>query len=93
MSAPIQAGDRCLVVSGLGRSKSPNLGLTVRVVSLRGEHSQHGRVWRCVGRGVQQLTDGGGYVTTGAADFSAAWLARIEPPALAVWSLDKGLAA
>ena len=79
MSAPIQAGDRCRVISGLGRSKSPNLGLTVRVVSLQGEHSQHGRIWRCAGDGVQQLQDNGQYRVTGEADFSVAWISKIEP--------------
>ena len=56
---PIQSGDTCQVIQGLGRSKSPNLGLTVTVVSLQGEHSQHGRVFRCKGVGVVQLGDGG----------------------------------
>lgn len=79
MNRPVSAGDTCVVVGGLGRSKSPNLGLRVVVKSLRGEHSQHGRVWRCEGAGVQQLTDGGGYKTTGWADFPASWLWPIDP--------------
>ena len=83
MKRPIQAGDRCLVVGGLGRGKSPNLGKQVRVISLQGEHSQHGRIWRCTGDGVQQLSDSGTYLLTGMADFAAAWLQRIEPPPVA----------
>ncbi len=79
MTAPIQSGDRCEVIGGLGRDKSPNMGLTVRVVSLQGEHSQLGRIWRCEGPGVQQLTDAGTYTVTGVADFAAAWLQKIEP--------------
>lgn len=79
MTAPIQSGDRCEVIGGLGRDKSPNVGLTVRVVSLQGEHSQFGRIWRCEGPGVQQLTDAGTYTLTGMADFAAAWLRKIEP--------------
>ena len=79
MSTPIQSGDLCEVIGGLGREKSPNIGLTVRVVSLQGEHSQHGRIWRCEGPGVQQLTDAGTYTMTGAADFAAVWLRKIEP--------------
>jgi hypothetical protein len=79
MATPIQSGDLCEVVAGLGRDKSPNLGLTVRVVSLRGEHSQHGRIWRCEGPGVHQLTDAGTYVVTGMADFAQSWLRKIEP--------------
>ena len=80
MTRPISAGDVCIVIAGLSRSKSPNKGLVVTVRSLRGEHRLHGRVWRCEGAGVQQLTDGGGYQVTGWADFAAAWLQRIDPP-------------
>lgn len=76
---PLQAGDTAEVIQGLGRSKSPNIGKRVRVVSMQGEHSQLGRVWRCTGDGVQQLTDGGTYVVTGWADFPASWLRKIEP--------------
>jgi hypothetical protein len=79
MTAPIQSGDRCEVIGGLGRAKSPNIGLTVRVVSFQGEHTQLGRIWRCEGPGVQQLTDAGTYTVTGVADFAAAWLRKIEP--------------
>jgi hypothetical protein len=81
MKRPISAGDQCLVISGMGRSKSPNVGKTVRVVSLQGEHSQHGRVWRCEGKGIQQMTDAGTYVETNVADFSVAWIVRIDPVA------------
>ena len=45
MRKPIQKGDLCEVVAGLGREKSPNIGLRVKVVALQGEHSRHGRVW------------------------------------------------
>lgn len=79
---PISAGDVCLVVGGLGRTKSPNAGRTVTVRSLQGEHTQHGRIWRCEGAGVQQLTEGAQYETTGWADFAASWLQRIDPPTL-----------
>lgn len=40
---------------------------------------QLGRIWRCEGPGVQQLTDAGTYTLTGVADFAAAWLRKIEP--------------
>ena len=80
MKQPIKAGDDCIVIAGLGQQKSPNIGLKVKVISLQGEHSQHGRIWRCVGEGVQQLTDSGTYVVTGEADFAAAWLMKDEPP-------------
>ena len=87
MRQPIQAGDVCEVVGGLGQGKSPNLGLRVKVVALRGEHSRHGRIWACTGDGVCQLSDGGTYVVTGAADFAADWLRKLPadaPPAKAV---------
>lgn len=80
MSAqPIQSGDDAIVVGGLARHKSPNLGLRVRVASLQGEHSQHGRIWRCTGAGVKQLQDNGEYVVTGEADFATDWLQKIPP--------------
>lgn len=81
MSAPLQAGDLAEVIGGLGRSKSPNIGQRVKVVSLQGEHSQHGRIWRCTGDQVQQLSDAGTYVVTGWADFAQSWLRKIGPDA------------
>lgn len=86
MSArPLQAGDVCEVVGGLGRRASPNLGLHVtikhRVYGAHGaDHSEHGAIYHCEGKGVTQLTDAGTYTETGWADFAAAWLRRIEPP-------------
>lgn len=80
MKKPIQKGDLCEVVAGLGREKSPNIGLRVTVVALQGEHSRHGRVWRCEGPGVKQLTDTGTYIEVGWADFPVSWLRKIEPP-------------
>jgi hypothetical protein len=76
---PISAGDRCLVVGGLGQSKSPNIGLTVTVQSFQGEHSGRGRIFRCTGQGIKQLTDTGAYVETNEADFAVSWLQRIDP--------------
>lgn len=79
MKQPIKAGDRAVVIGGLGQKKSPNIGLEVTVSSLQGEHSQHGRIWRCTGDGIKQLTDAGTYVATGWADFAQGWLQKIEP--------------
>lgn len=79
MKEPIKTGDVCEVIGGLGRGKSPNIGLQVTVASLQGEHSQHGRIWRCTGPSVKQLNDGGAYVVTGWADFAQDWLRKIEP--------------
>lgn len=79
MKEPIKAGDDCLVIGGLGRGKSPNIGLRVKALSMQGEHSQFGRVWRCEGAGVKQLSDAGAYIETGWADFPTDWLEKIEP--------------
>lgn len=81
MREPIKVGDLCEVVGGLGQAKSPNLGLQVEVVALRGEHSRLGRVWLCRGKGVKQMSDTGTYIDMGQADFPVAWLRKIEPPA------------
>ncbi len=78
----ISSGDTCIVVQGLGRQKSPNLGAIVKVVSLQGEHSQHGRIWRCEGPSVHQLSDSGTYTKTGWADFPTSWLQKIDPVTL-----------
>lgn len=77
---PIKAGDTCQVVAGLGQQKSPNIGLTVKVVALSGEHSRLGRVWRCEGAHIKQLTDSGAYVEVGWADFPTSWLSKLPPP-------------
>ena len=79
MSEPIKTGDICDVVAALGQHRTPNLGRRVTVISLQGEHSQHGRIWRCAGEGVQQLTDAGTYVTMGWADFAQSWLRKVPP--------------
>jgi hypothetical protein len=89
---PIQAGDLCIVVGGLGQRKSPNLDLTVTVISLQGEHSQYGRIWRCKGEFIKQLTDAGTYIVTGEADFAQSWLQKIEPPKAKIKSAELGLA-
>ena len=80
MNRPIQAGDLCEVIGGMGLNKSPNLHLHVTVKSLQGEHSKHGRIWRCEGPGVKQITDTGAYQVTGWADFAQSWLRRIDVP-------------
>lgn len=79
MKQPIKSGDMAVVITGLGREKSPNIGLTVGVLKRQGEHSQFGTVWRCAGEGLKQLTDGGGYQQTDWADIPASWLQKIEP--------------
>lgn len=93
MNEPIKSGDRCEVVSGMGRHKSPNIGLTVTVESLQGEHSQHGRIWRCRGAGLKQLTSACTYIECGWADFPASWLRKLPPEAapLAATTTDREL--
>jgi hypothetical protein len=78
MNEPIKVGDKCTVIGGLARGKSPNIGLVVDVVSLQGEHSQHGRVWRCTGTNIKQLADNGMFVKTGWADFPQSWLQKVD---------------
>lgn len=79
MREPIKSGDQCLVVGGMTNRKSPNLGLTVSVRELRGDHSRLGRVWRCYGEQVCQMNDTGDFIVMGWADFPEAWLQKIEP--------------
>lgn len=78
---PIKAGDLCHVISGLKGTASPNIGLVVRVISLQGEHSQHGRVWRCEAE-YGERGQPGMDVPPGHMDFAQDWLKKIEPPPL-----------
>lgn len=95
MSAPIQSGDDAIVIGGLGRKQSPNLGLRVRVISRQGESPWHGVIWRCEGAGVKQLQDNGDYVITGWADFSVRWLKKADalPAGKVRDAVDTGLTA
>lgn len=71
VSEPIKAGDDCLVVGGaIGK----NLGRTVRVISLQGEHSKLGRIWRCAASNLMQFD--GSYNDW--ADFAVSWLQKID---------------
>jgi hypothetical protein len=79
MNTPIKAGDLAEVIDGLLGKASPNLGLIVRVRSYVGDHSQHGRIWRCEAEYAVRGQEGSN-VPTGTADFAQAWLRRIEPP-------------
>ena len=83
MIEPLKAGDKCRVINALGRSKSPNLGLIVTVQSRQygthGADSVYGPIWRCVGDGICQYNDMGGYEVMGFADFAEPWLEKIPP--------------
>lgn len=58
---------------------SPNIGLIVKVLSFRGEHSLYGRIWRCDAQYVE-LGQPGVNVPPGSGDFAQIWLKKIEPP-------------
>jgi hypothetical protein len=81
MSSPIKAGDLAEVIGGARGQESPNVGLIVRVLSLRGEHSQFGRIWRCEAE-YAELHQPGVNCPPGQADFAQDWLRKIEPPSV-----------
>ncbi len=73
---PIQAGDHAEIIEGALGTKGPNVGKKVRVVNLRGEHSEHGRIWKVEGQGL--ISEYGAVGTT--VDCAQSWLRKIEPP-------------
>ena len=76
MSEPIKTGDHATIIAGALGDKGPNIGKTVTVGKLQGEHSVHGRIWRVHGAGL--TTE---YGATGSElDCAAAWLQKIDPP-------------
>lgn len=78
MNEPIKTGDECEVVCGALGTQGPNVGKTVTVTSLQGEHSEYGRIWRCTGK--ELITE---YGATGiACDFAQSWLRKIPPQPL-----------
>jgi hypothetical protein len=81
--SPIKAGDLAEVISGMQGKSSPNLGLIVRVLAYRGDHSQYGRIWRCQAE-YAELGQPGVNVPPGEADFAQDWLRKIEPPTTSI---------
>jgi len=77
MSKPIESGCLAEVIFGLSGLDSPNIGLIVRVVSLQGEHTQHGRIWRCKAEYAERGQPGVN-VPPGYSDFAQNWLRRID---------------
>jgi hypothetical protein len=75
MTEPNKSGDRCEVIAGALGNTGPNIGKQVTVVELRGEHSEHGRIWRCHGEGL--VTEFGALGTQ--ADFAQSWLRKLPP--------------
>lgn len=85
MTEPIKAGDDCVVVGGaLGARKQPNQGREVVVMSLRGEHSEFGRIWRCRSKDGLPFVRQDPYAHQGVpadqADFAASWLQKPDAP-------------
>jgi hypothetical protein len=78
MQEPIKSGDRCEVIAGALGNEGPNIGKQVTVGALRGEHSEHGRIWRCHGQGL--VTEYGALGTE--ADFAQSWLRKLPPDGL-----------
>lgn len=75
MQEPIKSGDRCEVIAGALGREGPNVGKHVIVGELRGEHSEHGRIWRCHGEGL--VTEFGAFGNE--ADFAQSWLRKLPP--------------
>ena len=73
---PIQAGDHAEIIEGALGTKGRNVGKTVRIVSLRGEHNEHGRIWKVEGEGL--VSEYGAVGST--VDCAQSWLRKIEPP-------------
>lgn len=78
MNEPIKAGDMAEVIDGLSGKDSPNLGLVVKVVYFVGEHSVHGRIWRCDAEYAVRGQEGRD-VAGGLADFAQSWLKKLPP--------------
>ena len=76
MNEPIKKGDMATIIEGALGKRGPNVGKTVRVGMLQGEHSQHGRIWRVRGEGL--VTEYGVKCTE--FDCAQSWLRKIEPP-------------
>lgn len=75
MNAPIKAGDQAEIICGAMGTKGPNVGKRVTVGKLRGEHSEHGRIWRVHGEGLVSE-----YGATGdSVDCAASWLRKVPP--------------
>ena len=78
MNEPIKTGDRCEVVEGVFGKDSPNLGKIVTVISYEGDHSVHGRIWMCRGKGLATEYGGVGEQTS----FAQSWLRKLPPEIL-----------
>lgn len=87
MTRPLEHGDVCIIINGLGQDRSPNLGKFIiidkRVFGEYGmDHTKYGPVYRCLGKDLVQLKDDGSFFNTPTADIPGIWLKRIDPTAL-----------
>ena len=80
MNKPIQAGDMCIVISGMTGTASPNIGLIVQVIHRVYECPQLGIIWRCKAEYAVRAEEGRTLVPGGLADFANDWLRKIDPP-------------
>lgn len=78
MSEPIKTGDRAEVIEGALGTNGPNVGKTVTVGALRGEHSQYGRIWRV--HGDDLITEYG--AVGDSVDCAGVWLRKLPPAPL-----------
>ena len=76
----IYCGVLCRVVGG---TDGLNVGKIVRVASYQGDHSRHGRIWRCTTESGPLVTEYGAIGI--AADFAQDWLALLEPDETLQW--------
>jgi hypothetical protein len=70
----IYKGVICEVIGG---TDNLNIGKTVTVASLQGDHSKYGRIWRCTANNCQLITEYGAVGIS--ADFAQDWLKPIPP--------------
>ena len=70
----IYSGQLCKVIGGID---GLNIGKTVCVASLQGEHSKLGRIWRCTAVDCTLVTEYGAVGIS--ADFAQDWLEPIPP--------------
>ena len=71
---PLQSGDICLVIDSIDRI---SVGRTVKVISLQGQHSKWGNIWRCRGLNGALISEYG--AVGDVAEFAQSWLQRIDP--------------
>jgi hypothetical protein len=71
---PISAGDTCIVVESIDGHA---VGRKVRVISLQGQHSKLGNIWRCKSLDGQLVSEYGAVGET--MDFAASWLLKTDP--------------